>query len=137
MKSLSLAFLLFGITIVAQANILTPQQQDVRMQEIAKKIRRQYYVEGYEDVSSSIEKMTAQKLQAHLNPVDGIRYESELDESEIAELYTCLEAHKSCALYLITVGSSFYSGYGIDAHFIMLNLNNSRYEEVRHTIYAE
>jgi hypothetical protein len=138
MKTLSVVTLflaLFSSILVAAP--LSVEQQDSRMQEIAKGIRRQYYIQRYEDVSTHIVRMNKESLEHHITDGDDRRYESTLNEGEIAELKSCLASEEKCSLYLVWVSSSYMSGYGEDAHFVMLDTMTGRFEELSHTVYAE
>ena len=138
MKSLSLITIFFAlISSTLFANSLSVDQQDMRMQEIAKQIRRQYYIWRHEDVSSHITRMSEASLDHHLFDRDDRRYETSLDESEVQELKECLTAENKCSLYLVWVSGSYMGGYGEVAHFIMLDISTGRYKEVFHTVYAE
>lgn len=107
---------------------------DAFVNKVAKSIRRSYWVNGYEDVESQTTFMTKELIDNHVKK--GNRYESNLSKDEVSNLYRCYYKEE-CELYLVTVSSSYHSGYGVVAHFVLLNTQKGKYEEISHAIYAE
>lgn len=100
----------------------------------AKKIRRSYWIDGYEGVESSEYFVTKELLDDHVKQSNS--YETHLDREEISQLYRCYYS-QSCELYLVRVGSNYYGGYGEEAHFVLLHTKSKKSFTIAHTVYAE
>lgn len=109
------------------------EQNDYMVQE-AKDIRRQYWQNGYEEVSSQTTFVTKDMLDEHVKQEQ--QYENYLSTEEVSKLYKCYYS-KSCELYLVMTTSEFYSGTGMDAHFVMLYTKSKKSFTITHTVYAE
>lgn len=113
---------------------MSAPEQEKELVLISKNIRKKYWRSGHEDVSSFSTFMTKKKLDKHLEPSN--RYESDLDEDEVSQLYKC-QFSKSCELYLVSVSGSYWGGYGVSAHFILLYTKSGKHFQISHTVYSE
>jgi len=113
---------------------MSVSEQEKEMELISKNIRKKYWRSGHEDVNSYSNFVSKAKLEEHLDPSN--RYESDLYDDEVAQLYTC-NFSKSCELYLVSVSGSYWGGYGESAHFILLYTKSGKHFEISHTVYAE
>ncbi|WP_127716321.1 hypothetical protein [Halobacteriovorax sp. HLS] len=133
MKFLILLILTINTNILASD--LTQSDQIEIIESLAKSERRSLWVQGHENVVSSIEHVTKTSLVEYLS--QSKYYESNLEFDEEDKLFGCLK-RKSCELYLISLSSEYYSGYGVDSVFVQLNVNTGNYDNrIRHNIYSE
>jgi hypothetical protein len=131
---LSFLFFVNALAFGPSEKYMTLAEQETFIEQKAKNIRREYHIGGYEDVSSSSVFFNKRKLDEYVKLAD--TYESFLDSDEVSQLYSCV-AKENCELYLITVDSSYYSGSGTVAHFVMLYTATRKSFTLKHTIYAE
>lgn len=135
---MKLLFILL-ITITTQASLLasmTPSSELKYVQKLAKEVRRDLWIAGHQYVDSTVTKFTKVKLDSYVKQENNSRFESPLAADEIGELYRCF--YKSiCSLYLISANSSYYSGYGVDAHFVLLNTEEGNHLTISHAVYSE
>ena len=136
MKLLVLISALFLSFAAFSSQKMTKKEQEKYVKKVAKELRRSLWVRGYEDVTSNSVFVTKEILNKHVRDENNSSYEESLDSDQIADLYRCY--YKShCRLYGVFVSSSYQSGYGEDAHFILLNVDRRSHDMVEHTIYAE
>ena len=102
----------------------------------AKELRRDLWRSGHEDVHSHIEKVTKEKLDEYVKHENNEDYDDMLDQDQISDLYRC-HYRKTCELHLINVSGSYWGGYGVSAHFILLDTLKRKHYEIAHTAYAE
>ena len=110
------------------------EAQGEYVDKVAKGIRRNLWINGYEDVASNEYFVTKAMLDAHVK--QGNQYENYLDSDEIAELYKCYY-RSYCELYLVRVSSNYWGGWGEEAHFVTLNTEKKKHEVYSHVVYAE
>ena len=139
MKSILLLTLLVSVMPVSAANgpsttYMSLKEQGEKIDDLARAIRRTYWVSGHEDVSSSEFFMNKEELDEHVEGNN--RYEDALDSDEIADLYKC-HYSKTCELYQVSVSGSYWGGYGTSAHFIFLYTKSGKSFEINHITYAE
>jgi hypothetical protein len=122
-------------TQIALANLSSLASQQKMMENHAKQLRRQLYIDGYSDVhTSKPESMTAQKLNKIYK--DNSTFASPLNKAQFSQLYSCLNSH-ICALWYFEMSSSMYGGSGHSGHFVLLNITNGRLSEIDYSIYEE
>ena len=134
MKLISLLLLItFSASSIASA--LSEEEKVSIIENVAKSERRNLWVQGHEHVDSGIELMSTDSLTEYFS--NNGNYENTLDSDEEVDLYKCL-TRKSCELYLISLTSEYYSGYGVDSVFVQLNIYSGHYNnEIRHNVYSE
>jgi len=136
-KLLFTALITFSFTAGAadkpNTKYMSKKEQTKKLEEISKDIRREYWVRGYEDVSSSFEFVTKEVLDSNY---DNERVENPLDSEEFSQLYKCYHS-KSCELYLAHVGASMWGGEGYSHHYILLYPKSKKHHEISHTVSAE
>lgn len=135
MKEMMVFFTLLLTSNLALA-AMTQDEQDQYIEQAAKNIRRQYWQQGYKDVSSSTQKMTKSELDEYVKSENNRDYERPLDQEDISGLYRCFHA-SFCSLYLIYTSAYYYGGYGTTSHFVLLNTDRKNHGEIVHTTYAE
>lgn len=113
---------------------MTIDAQNEYVTQVAKSIRRDLWVNGYEDVVSNEYFVTKSMLDEHVK--QGNNYENHLDSDEVSELYKCYY-RSFCELYLVRVSSNYWGGYGEEAHFVALNTEKGKHEVFSHVVYAE
>ena len=131
--------LIIILAIATQTNAfasMTPTEELKYVKQVAKEIRRDLWIAGHEDVDSSEGKMTKSELDNYVKQEINSRYETPLDSEEISELYRC-HYTSHCSLYIISANSSYYSGYGIENHFVLLNTDEAKHVAISHVVYAE
>ena len=139
---LTLLVLAFSINVSAaekgpeKTPFMSKGEQMEYLYEVSKDIRRSYWVQGYDDVESSVYFMDKKSLDKHFSKEESEYYESHLDRDEISQLYKC-HYSKKCETYLVHVSSSYYGGTGYEAHFVNLYTKTKKHFTFRHTIYAE
>lgn len=121
---------------ITKADTMTVSDQDDLVIEIAKELRRDFWVSGHQDVNSYEEKITLDFLNDYVKKESNHRYESPLSRDEISSLYSCFH-RKGCEVYFIGVSAEYWGGYGETGNFVLLNTSNRKYEMISHTIYAE
>lgn len=104
---------------------------DQEIEKIAKNIRQQYHSLGHEDVSTDIKNLDVKELNLHIED-----YSDVFPFHQEEELQNCLMNEK-CELYLISVSSEYYGGYGVTAVLVMLNVNSFNFKSAQHLMYAE
>jgi hypothetical protein len=109
------------------------EAQESKVEKIAKAIRRNYWRSGHEDVSSHEFFVTKAALDEHTTVSN---YENSLASDEVAQLYKC-HYSRSCELYQVNVGGSYWGGYGTSAHFVLLYTKSGKHFEISHITYAE
>lgn len=135
-----IASLLLSLVFTAKAaelpriDFMTIEAQEKYVENVAKEIRRDLWVRGYEDVESQVTFMNKARIYEHIKDSDS--YEQRLNKDEISELYKC-EYKKTCEVYLVSVSSSYYSGYGVEAHFVLLNTAEQTNTQISYVLYAE
>jgi hypothetical protein len=131
-------FIVFSLSSLAgespREEFMSKLEQANFIDDVAKEIRRDLWINGYEDVSSNQYFVTKSLLDNHVKK--DRQYESHLDSDEVSELYKCYY-RTYCELYLVRVSSNYWGGYGEEAHFIALNTERKKYETFSHVIYAE
>jgi hypothetical protein len=131
---LILVIAILTVNVAFSASYMTKKQQEKYIEKVAKEIRRNFWVQGYDDVESGTLFPSLEQLEEHF--AEDMRYENYLDEMEQEDVFGCFYS-STCRLYLIYTSSSFMSGYGETAHFILLDITKRKHEELSHTIYAE
>lgn len=106
------------------------------IENVAKQMRRDHWVNGYQDVHSTVDTVTKSLLNGYVRGEVNEGYENPLNRDEISSLYRCYYK-QSCHLYLIQVSSEYYGGYGSESSFILLNPETLKYDEIRHVTYSE
>lgn len=139
MKKLILALAVFISAIIVAADIPSDTYMSISEQEdlivnIAKKLRRDHWVRGYEDVTSSDTFVSREWLDNYFSQPD--MFTNFLNGDEIAEVEKCY-GKENCELYYISVSSSYMGGYGIEGSFILLFTETGEHLEISHTVYAE
>jgi hypothetical protein len=139
MKKLVILTILFTSNLLFAGDLpsethMSNEQQKTYLDEVAKEIRKVYWISGHQDVSSGTEFVTKKVLDDHVKKDN--RYESPLDSDQVAELYRCYYK-ATCELYVVYVSGSYWGGYGESAHFIQLYTDTRKHFEISHTIYAE
>lgn len=120
---------------LALANLTSKASQQIWMDNHAKQLRRQLYIDGYSDVNSSKpEYVTKQKLDEYYK--NNSTYANPLDKAQYSQLYSCLYS-RTCALWHFEMSSKMYGGDGHSGHFVLLNITNGRYQRIDHSIYEE
>ena len=132
---MKLLLLALSLLISAQALAqMSAEEQLSKVEEIAKTERRHMWRNGYQEVDSSVEKITQARLDEIL--LENSTFETPLDRDELSSLYRCF--HSSvCALFLIDVVGSMYGGDGNHFLWIMLNPQTGKYRFIRHSVYEE
>lgn len=110
------------------------KEQGEYITKTAKNIRRSYWIQGHEEVSSSETFVTKKILDNHY--ADNSSFENSLDDEEFSQLYRCYNS-KKCELYLVNVSGSYWGGWGQSAHFVLLFTEKKRHSEISHVVYAE
>ncbi len=110
------------------------EEQEQRVSDIAKQLRRDHWVRGYEDVSSSETFVNRVWLDNYMSQPN--MYETFFEDEEITSIEKCFESLE-CELYYVSVASSYMSGYGIEGTFILLYTKSGRHFKISHTVYAE
>lgn len=119
---------------IPREEYMTIEAQNEYVTQVAKSIRRDLWVNGYEDVVSNEYFVTKSMLDEHVK--QGNNYENHLDSDEVSELYKCYY-RSFCELYLVRVSSNYWGGYGEEAHFVALNTEKGKHEVFSHVVYAE
>lgn len=127
--------MLFCVSAVA-GDFMSEQEQIDYVEKAAKEMRREMWINGYEDVSSSFHKPAKEFIDNYVATETMQSYENALDQDEISAIYSCFH-RKNCSVFFIGIGSSYYSGYGEEGVFLLLNIETRRAETIRHVIYAE
>lgn len=132
-------FILLSLTLaslgVFSQTVMTNAEQVEKSEEIAKNIRRSYYITGHKNVSSSSTKLTQAKTTTILK--DNELTESPLDADQVEEILKCSKSKKSCSVFLIEVGAEMYGGTGESFHWILLDITTGKYKEFFQVIYSE
>lgn len=112
---------------------LTTQQQHELIEQVAKNKRRNFWRDGYENVSSKIERISTKAFETYT----AREFESNLKADAEQRIKECLVL-KICEVFLITISSEYYSGYGVEGHFVLLDTASAKYDaSISHSIYAE
>lgn len=113
---------------------MSVKSQKAYINKVAKEIRREHWRAGHVDVESR---------QSHLSKfeIDDLvrqdnNYHDTLDSDEVSELYRCYY-RSTCEVYLVNITSSYYSGWGQQYFYLLLNTKEKRHEEYSHLVYAE
>lgn len=136
MKQLVIVLALLASSFAFSATKMTHEQRDKYVADVAKELRRDLWIQQHEDVSSNTEYPSYKELEDFLFGEHSQYYENNLDEDEIEQVFDCYKS-RSCRVYHIVVSSSYYSGYGEDSHFVLLDVYKRRHELLSHNIYSE
>lgn len=109
-------------------------EQNEKIEEVAKSLRREHWINGYEDVESSEEYVTESWLNDYVRR-DHL-FEMNLYDDEVEELYECISKN-NCELYYVSVSSDYMGGYGVEGNFILLYTQTKKYYKISHVVYAE
>ena len=139
MKVLAFAFsVFFSLNLLASEKpgqkYMSIEEQDAFMVNVAKKIRRGYWVSGHEEVSSSTSFLSKKGLDEIVERSN--RFEDFIDEVDLEGLYTCIKS-SSCELYLVGTSSEYWGGYGMTNHYVKLFTKSQKYYDISHVVYAE
>lgn len=126
---LSLFSLLFASTAIASE---IPET----VHEKAKEIRRSFWQSGYEEVSSSVEKMSIDALKHYTKSEENRHYEEPLTSDEISNLFRCYH-REECDLYHIVLSSEYMGGYGVASYFVHFYPTTEKLFVLSHTTYSE
>lgn len=128
------ALIIFFISLVSTS--FAADRELARVEKIAKEMRRELWIANHSDVSSTVTKVDKTTLGEYVRSDVNETYENPLSRDEISSLYSCYH-RTNCSLYLIQVSSEYYSGYGSESSFILMNPETLGYEEIRHVTYSE
>ncbi len=117
-------------------DVMSEAEQIEYVEDVAKEIRKEYWVTGYDDVDSYSTLVKKEFLNEYVAHSQNSRYEEPLGDAEVSELYRCFY-RSHCQLYHISVSASMYGGYGVESHFLSLYPETKKNEIFRHTVYAE
>ncbi len=131
--SLLLSVLTYAADIPSE-NFMTLAEQETTISNIAKQMRRDHWVRGYEEVTSSDTFVTRVWLDNYLSQPG--MFATFFDESEIEEIEKCYRK-ENCELYYVSVASTYMGGYGIEGSFILLFTETGKHFKIGHTVYAE
>lgn len=134
MKFLAVLTFIFSTNLFAQDH-LSPEEQTVIVEQIAKFERRQLWVTGHEDVESYTEKITKDDLDNAVK--ENALAEEPLERTQISSLYQCYHSPKSCRLFVIYLSGSMYGGYGNSRVWVLLNPFTAKYQKISQIVYAE
>ncbi|MGB0454467.1 MAG: hypothetical protein ACPGJV_12220 [Bacteriovoracaceae bacterium] len=137
MKSILLTLLLI-ITpnLFADESVYDEATQLQLVETIAKEARRDLWRSGHDDVWSGVRKVDLEFLKEHTAREFNEQFEDPLDREEISRLFSCFY-RTNCSLYYIAVSSEYYSGYGEEGIFVLINLETFKHTEIRQAIYSE
>ena len=127
-------WLLLALTTLATFTVHANDHQE-RLEKIAKEIRRDLYIQGHDNVGTHIQSVDQAFLDEYVSDESINRFEYPLDDDQVESLYTCHKA-VNCTLYLINSSSEYYSGYGVEANFVLLYESGKHYV-ISHTVYSE
>lgn len=136
MKNIFISLLVLFLSNASFAQSMTLNEQEAYITDVAKELRRELWINGYEDVDSWQEKASLELLNDHVRNENNSRYEQSLDRDEISELFKCY--HRSyCEVYFVGTSSNYWGGYGQEAHFVLLYPETQKHEIISHVVYAE
>lgn len=138
---LILALLGLGVTATAaKKNSAKKCAELLYVEEAAKELRRERHIDGHDDVSTEVVKVSQKWLDHNMAARNMEMNPWPLERDEISKLYQCFH-QRDCELYLVILNSSYHSGTGIDHHFFMVRKGkrkgNLRSEVISHTVYEE
>ena len=136
MKSLIIAMVLLSSFVTNAATKMTTEQREAYIEKIAKELRRDLWIANHEDVSSDVSYPSLEDLNEYHSDEQSSRYENPLNSEEVSSIYNCYYS-RTCRVYFISVSSSYYSGYGQDGHFILLDIFKKSHDIISHNIYSE
>ena len=113
---------------------MTKKAQEKKMEQIAKDIRRGYWVSGYDDVSSTTHFLNKEMLDDNME--NNKLAENTLSKPEISKLYKCYH-QKTCELYLVSLWADYHAGTGNDHYYVLLYTKSQKHFKITHTVYAE
>ena len=113
---------------------MSKQDQHKTITEIATAIRASLWSAGHEDVSSNTFFVTKSYLDKHVSSTQ--QYEHDLEKKEVSKIYRCYYS-ETCELYYVGTTSTYYSGYGEDANFILFYPRSGKHFKINHIIYSE
>ncbi|MBN21580.1 MAG: hypothetical protein CL678_09870 [Bdellovibrionaceae bacterium] len=137
MKKLLLSFVLVvGLVSSSFADdLLNQKEQYAIANKVAKKVRRKLHQTGYDDVSTTNPGIVSlENLNKEYSERD--QYEYPLKKEEFSKLYACIHSEK-CGLWSFDSSSDYMSGYGVERHFVLIDLNSSKYRMIKFLVYSE
>lgn len=134
MKVLMLALVLTGFQSFAATKLTLSQQKEV-VEKLAKQERRELWVSGHVDVSSSVTHVTAKELEKLLK--EDSDSEQPLNSDEVHQIRKCSKSTNMCSVFTIDVSGSYMSGYGHIRFWILLNPDSGHYSKISQSIYTE
>ncbi len=114
---------------------LSVNQQKALVDEIAKAERHKMYKNRYTDISTTEPELVDSGFLNEYQNGGGYK-EEDLNEEQYDKLHKCIRS-KVCSLWNFKSRASGYGGSGEDSHFILINVNSGKYEQIRHALYAE
>ena len=114
---------------------LSLPDQEALLNKISKEIRREMYISGYSDITSSVAGLDASEFAKYIRNNQN-RAEQKLDDREIADINACFTA-ANCEVYVISISSEFQAGTGSENKWILLNTETGAYQKIEQLVYSE
>ncbi len=113
---------------------MSAQEQMKYINKAAKELRRTYWINGYEDVSTRQSHLSKTEIDELVRSDNN--YHGHLDSDEVSDVYRC-HYKSTCEVYLVNKTSSYHSGWGQEYYYFLLDTKNKRHDEVSHLVYGE
>lgn len=134
MKLTLILAILFSLNLFSQK--MTEDEQYDYVEKLAKKVRRDLYRSGHEEVGTEVKLMTYTNLDEYTDPLTNSEYEMPLSQEEIKKIYACKE-RKNCEVFAIYSWGCMYGGCGSSTDFVLLYLQSKKHYEIGHITYSE
>jgi hypothetical protein len=127
-------FFLLSFNIFAQSQLTLKQQTEI-VENIAKIERRELWISGNREVSSSVTKMSAKAVRLAIK--DDYDSVEPLNKLQVEEIYDCQKSSQFCSVYIIDISATKSSGLKKARVWVMLNILDGKYESLSQILYLE
>ena len=114
---------------------MTSVQQQEAVAQFVLEIHQDLRASGHEFVESKIELYDSARFSSFMAKENNYS-EERLDQNEIKDINLCLVS-LNCELYKVRVDSECYGGYGLDAHWVLIDIDNHKTRVISQSLYTE
>ena len=115
--------------------IMSLAQQQKTVNEIAQEVSQELSDIGHDCITSSFE-LYGQKEFSKFFTTENQYSEEQLSLKQTLQIKQCLQS-SICELYRISISSEFQSGYGIDAHWVLIYTDSQFTKVISKNLYNE
>ena len=134
--TLSILAILLAWSLIGAGNLCAAEQEiPKKIHDTAKELRRKHWVRSYENVVTTLSKVSLDELKEYTKAVNNQDYEEPLAEDQIKELFVCYHT-KSCTLYLISLSADYMGGTGGKNYFVKY-YDSGKMWLISHLVYSE